>query len=148
MTYPPGGGPDPGHGQQYPGGQPPYGQGDQPPYGYGGQQPPPGYGQQPPPGYGQQPPPGYNPYGAQPGYNPNVDPMTGQPLSDKSKLVAGLLQLFLGGVGAGRWYTGHYGIAIAQLLTCGGLGVWALIDGILLLVNGGTDSEGRVLRSS
>ncbi len=28
----------------------------------------------------------------------------GQPLSDKSRLVAGLLQLFLGGLGIGRFY--------------------------------------------
>ena len=42
----------------------------------------------------------------------------GVPLSDKSKVAAGVLQLFLGGFGVGRFYTGHVGIAIAQLLTC------------------------------
>ncbi|GGV13546.1 hypothetical protein GCM10010495_29310 [Kitasatospora herbaricolor] len=68
--------------------------------------------------------------------------------SDKSKVVAGVLQIFLGGFGAGRWYTGHTGIAIAQLLTCGGLGVWALIDGILFLTsNDRTDAQGRLLKS-
>jgi TM2 domain-containing membrane protein YozV len=71
----------------------------------------------------------------------------GRPYSDKSKIVAGILQLFLGGVGAGRWYTGHYGIAVAQLITCGGLGIWALIDGIILLVTDSTDAQGRPLRS-
>lgn len=77
---------------------------------------------------------------------PPVAP-NGQPYSEKSKIVAGVLQLVLGGVGAGRWYTGHYGMAVAQLLTCGGLGIWALIDGILFLVNDDrTDSEGRVLK--
>lgn len=65
--------------------------------------------------------------------------------SDKSKVVAGVLQIFLP-FGVGRFYTGHYGIAVAQLLTCGGFGIWTLIDGILLLVNGGTDGEGRRLR--
>ena len=52
-----------------------------------------------------------------------VDPMTGMPFSDKSKMVAGLLQIFLGSFGAGRFYTGHMGLAIAQIavtwLTCG-----------------------------
>jgi TM2 domain-containing membrane protein YozV len=71
----------------------------------------------------------------------------GQPFSEKSKVVAGVLQLVLGGVGAGRWYTGHYGMAVAQLLTCGGLGIWALIDGILFLVNDDrTDAQGLILK--
>ncbi|WP_433263088.1 DUF1707 domain-containing protein [Actinosynnema sp. CS-041913] len=108
--------------------------------------PPPGF---PPPGF---PPPGFTPdYGAygQPGFNPNapfgVDPLTGQPLSDKSRIAAGVLQLVLP-FGIGRFYIGDTGIGIAQLLTCGGCGIWSLIDGIILLVNGGTDSNGRKLR--
>lgn len=77
-----------------------------------------------------------------PGLAPN-----GQPYSEKSKVVAGLLQLFLGGFGIGRFYTGHVGMAIGQLLTCGGLGFWALIDAIIFFVsNERTDKQGRVLR--
>ena len=110
-------------------------------------EPPPGYGYQPqqppPPGYGYAYPPGYAP--PQPGAPFGVDPY-GRPYSDKSKVVAGVLQLVFGGVGAGRWYTGHYGIAVAQLLTCGGFGVWAIIDGILMLTDKVTDSTGRPLR--
>jgi TM2 domain-containing membrane protein YozV len=71
-------------------------------------------------------------------------------VSDKSKLVAGLLQILLGWLGAGRFYTGHTGMAVAQLvvslLTCGLGGIWGLIDGILILVKGGTDAQGRILR--
>lgn len=140
----PAGGQTGGYGQPgYPAGGQTGGYPTQPDYsGYPGQQPgypapAPGYGY-PPAGGGYAPDPlapyGYDPYG--------------RPYSHKSKLAAGLLQLLLGGVGAGRWYTGHVGIAIAQLLTCGGLGIWALIDGILLLVReDSTDSQGRVLRS-
>jgi hypothetical protein len=84
--------------------------------------------------------------GHHPGAPWGLDPITGQPLSDKSKVVAGILQLFLGGFGVGRFYTGHTGMAVAQLLTCGGCGIWALVDAIILLVNGGTDSHGRRLR--
>lgn len=95
----------------------------------------------PPPPPGMMPP-GYGtpdaPYG--------FDPITGVPLSDKSKIAAGVLQLFLGNLGIGRFYTGHTGIAVAQLLTCGGCGIWSLIDGIIILVSGGTDSQGRKLR--
>ena len=103
----------------------------------------------PPPGGSAQAygPPGYGypyPYPL-PGAPYGVDRF-GRPYSEKSKIVAGVLQLVLGGFGAGRWYTGHYGIAVAQLLTCGGLGVWALIDGIMMLVGDVTDPQGRPLR--
>ncbi|GAB2880313.1 hypothetical protein GCM10027074_55710 [Streptomyces deserti] len=75
-----------------------------------------------------------------------VDPQ-GRPYSDKSKIVAGILQLFLGTLGIGRFYVGSVGVGIAQLFTCGGLGIWALIDGILFLTsNDRTDKQGRVLR--
>ncbi|WP_129311532.1 TM2 domain-containing protein [Streptomyces sp. L2] len=59
----------------------------------------------------------------------------GRPYSDKSMIVAGVLQILLGFLGAGRFYVGSVGVGIAQLLTFGGLGVWALIDGILFLVS-------------
>ncbi|MGW5054695.1 DUF1707 domain-containing protein [Actinokineospora sp. NPDC004072] len=65
--------------------------------------------------------------------------------SPKSKLAAGLLQIFVP-IGAGRFYTGHYGIAVTQLLTCGGFGIWSLIDGIILLSTDSTDAEGRRLQ--
>ncbi|RPA65922.1 NINE protein [Gordonia oryzae] len=69
--------------------------------------------------------------------------------SDKSKLTAGLLQIFLGGFGVGRFYTGDVGIAIAQIavtwLTCGFGAIWPLIDGIMMLVGKVTDSDGRPL---
>jgi TM2 domain-containing membrane protein YozV len=75
-----------------------------------------------------------------------VDPQ-GRPYSDKSKIVAGILQLFLGTFGAGRFYVGSTGVALAQLFTCGGLGFWALIDGILFLTsNDRTDKQGNPLR--
>jgi TM2 domain-containing membrane protein YozV len=71
--------------------------------------------------------------------------VTNLPYSDKSRVVAGVLQLFLGGFGAGRWYTGHTGLALAQLFTCGGLGIWALVDGIMMLTGKVTDPDGRPL---
>jgi hypothetical protein len=69
--------------------------------------------------------------------------------SDKNQLAAGILQLLLP-FGIGRFYTGHTGIGLAQLLTAPlfiGV-VWSWIDGILFLVNGGTDAQGRRLRDS
>jgi TM2 domain-containing membrane protein YozV len=80
------------------------------------------------------------------------DPVTGEPLSDKSKLAAGLLGIFLGGFGAGRFYIGDNRTGVLQLvitlLTCGLGWAWGLIDGIVILVNGGYDAQGRKLRDS
>ena len=51
----------------------------------------------------------------------------------KSWVVTLLLCIFFGGLGVHRFYTGHIGIGIAQLLTLGGCGIWAFIDLILIL---------------
>ncbi|MUL45789.1 TM2 domain-containing protein [Mycobacterium sp. CBMA293] len=131
-------------------------------------QQPPGYSQQPP-GYPQQPP-GYPPsgygqpqYGLDPSAPFGYDPVTGLPLSDKSKVAAGLLQLFLGGFGIGRFYLGYTNIAVAQLcLTILGVltswliiglvplmavGIWALVDAIMIFTGSIKDPHGRPLRS-
>jgi TM2 domain-containing membrane protein YozV len=70
-----------------------------------------------------------------------------RPLSDKSKLAAGLLQILLP-FGVGRFYTGHYAMAVGQLclaLLWVGI-IWSVIDGILILAQGGVDGQGRQLR--
>ncbi|MDT0343155.1 TM2 domain-containing protein [Streptomyces litchfieldiae] len=135
-------------------GQPAYGQPGQPGqpgYGYPGQpgQPGPGgYPQPGQPGPGGYPPPGPGGYPPDPNAPFGYDRL-GRPYSGKSKIVAGVLQILLGSFGAGRWYTGHTGMALAQLFTCGGLGIWALIDGIMFLVSEDrTDAQGLVLKSS
>lgn len=86
------------------------------------------------------------------GYDPQApygrDPVSGFPYSDRSKVLAGLLQLFLP-IGIGRMYAGHTGIGVAQLLLTlfFGLGmVWAFIDGIVILAGRPTDGRGRPLR--
>ncbi len=112
--------------------------------------PPPYYppGQYPLPG--QYPPPGYYvdptaPYGRH--------PLTGEPLSDKSKVVAGLLQLLglFGIVGIGRIYLGDIKLGVIQLIvglvTCGlGAIIWGIIDGIQILTDKVRDPAGRPLR--
>ena len=165
---------------------PSYGPASAPPYGpvsgagygpasappYGPNSAPPSYG----PGYGPTSGAGYGPgFGANPGYSPGilgVDPMTGQPLSDKSKVTAGLLQLVLGGVfilgGVGRLYAGsNKTMGIIQICAsvaawisfwCGfflivpwfisfGVWVWFIVDGIMLLAGRPVDDQGRLLRS-
>ncbi len=92
---------------------------------------------------------GPNPYAPSPYAPYGVDPATGLPYSDKSKVVAGLLQVFLGGFGVGRFYLGDVGIGVAQILVTFltfGLGVlWPLIDGIVLLAGSPRDKSGRPL---
>ncbi|MEU9608647.1 TM2 domain-containing protein [Streptomyces sp. NPDC048057] len=133
-------GPGPAAGAGAPGGQP----------GFGAPQPGPGaYGQPGPGGYPTAPPVAYVPPGTYTG-DPNAPygyDVHGRPFSSKSKIVAGVLQLTLGSFGVGRFYMGNVGMGVAQLLTCGGLGIWALVDGILILAgSNSTDSEGRPLR--
>lgn len=102
--------------------------------------PPPPYGQQP---YGQ---PGYGQQGAPYG----IDPKTGIPFSDKSKIIAGLLQILIP-LGIGRFYVGDTKTGVWQLvvtiLTCGVGALWPFIDGILMLVGDSRDAQGRPLRS-
>ena len=76
--------------------------------------------------------------------------MTVQPSSAPPKewLTTLLLALFLGSLGVHRFYTGHTGIGIAQLLTLGGCGIWALIDIIMIATGKFLDANGQPLRKS
>ena len=64
-------------------------------------------------------------------------------VSDKSWLATLLLCLFLGGFGVHRFFVGKVGTGILQLVTFGGLGIWWLIDFILIVTKSFTDSNGR-----
>ncbi len=52
----------------------------------------------------------------------------------KSQLIAAILAFVVGYVGIHRFYLGYTGIGIAQILTLGGCGIWALIDLIRILM--------------
>lgn len=56
-----------------------------------------------------------------------------------------LLCFFLGGLGIHSFYTKRTGIGVAQLLTLGGCGIWALVDLIMILVDSYRDGYGRPL---
>ncbi len=62
--------------------------------------------------------------------------------TDKRILPAALLCFFLGVFGAHRFYVGKIGSAIAMLLTFGGLGVWMLIDFVLIVTGSFKDDNG------
>ncbi|GMU21760.1 MAG: hypothetical protein AMXMBFR13_18490 [Phycisphaerae bacterium] len=77
-------------------------------------------------------------------------------VSPKSRLLAGLLGVFLGGLGAHRFYLGFPGVAFLQILvttvsfllclrihgyTIGF--IWGFVEGVLLLAGRMRDSKGR-----
>jgi len=68
-------------------------------------------------------------------------------VSDKGYVPAILICLFLGGLGVHRFWVGKIGTGILQLLTLGGLGIWALIDLIMIITGKFTDKEGRLIKS-
>ncbi len=73
-------------------------------------------------------------------------PATAQTPPPKSQAVAFALSYFLGSLGVDRFYLGYVGLGIVKLLTCGGLGIWALIDWIIIGIGGMKDSLGRPLQ--
>ena len=117
-----------------------------------GYQQPQGYYQQTPqaPGaYQQAPPPAAYPQGYPQGA---AGPYYGFP-EPKSRLAAGLLGIFLGGLGLHRFYLGYTTLGVVQLLvtffTFGFGAIWGFVEGIMILAGAQsfrTDSRGVPLR--
>ncbi len=65
--------------------------------------------------------------------------------SAKSRTASLLLCFFLGSLGIHRFYVGKVGTGIAMIFTFGGLGIWTLIDFIMIIVGSFQDSDGKVI---
>lgn len=92
---------------------------------------------------------------------PNLQPLRAhveRVYSHRNKIVAGLLGIFLGGLGIHRFYLGYTGVGLLMLLltvvagkvtlgvSCGFVQLWGMIEGIVILCGGFNDADGRPLR--
>ena len=54
-------------------------------------------------------------------------------LQFKDPIISLVLSLLVGGLGIDRFYIGDTGLGIGKLVTCGGLGIWTIIDLFLIM---------------
>jgi hypothetical protein len=66
--------------------------------------------------------------------------------SDKEWLTTILLSFFVGWLGIDRFYLGYTGLGVLKLISFGGLGIWYIIDLILIVTGNMTDAQGLPLR--
>ena len=84
-----------------------------------------------------------------------VNPVGGQQYaatySEKSRVLAGILGIILGGIGVHRFYLGNIGIGILQIvvsvITFGIGSLWGFIEGIIIIAGGKwRDGDGLPLK--
>ena len=51
----------------------------------------------------------------------------------KDPIISLVLSLLVGGLGIDRFYIGDTGLGIGKMVTCGGLGIWTIIDLFLIM---------------
>ena len=68
--------------------------------------------------------------------------------SEKGFVPTLVLCFLLGGFGVHRFYVGKIGTGILMLLTLGGLGIWVLVDLIMIAVGSFKDKNGLQIKAS
>jgi TM2 domain-containing membrane protein YozV len=66
-------------------------------------------------------------------------------VSRRDWLATLLFAIFLGKLGIDRFYTGSIGLGIFKLLTCGGFGIWYIVDIVLIAVGSYRDGDGNLV---
>jgi TM2 domain-containing membrane protein YozV len=56
-----------------------------------------------------------------------------QMMQFKDPTTALIISIIIGHLGIDRFYIGDTGLGIAKLLTCGGLGIWTIVDWFLIM---------------
>jgi TM2 domain-containing membrane protein YozV len=99
------------------------------------------------PPYGQPADPAYAqpPYGQAPVYPP-YQQQYGQTVQQPDQLVMLIVCFFLGFLGIHRFLTGKIVSGVFMILTLGGLGIWTLIDYILILLGKFNDKNGYPIK--
>ncbi len=72
---------------------------------------------------------------------------SGVGISEKSFATTLILAVLLGGIGVHRFYVGKIGTGILMFLTLGGLGIWSLIDLIVIALQKFKDSKGLLIKA-
>ena len=67
--------------------------------------------------------------------------------SDKDFVATALLCFFLGVLGIHRFYVGKTVSGIVQLLTLGGLGIWAMVDLVMIITGNFKDKDGLPVKN-
>jgi TM2 domain-containing membrane protein YozV len=67
--------------------------------------------------------------------------------SEKGFVPTILLCFFLGFLGVHRFYAGKVGTGILMLITFGGLGIWAMIDFVMIACGSFKDSNGLPIKN-
>ena len=56
-----------------------------------------------------------------------------QSLQFKDPTIALIISLLAGNLGIDRFFIGDTGLGVGKLLTCGGLGIWAIVDWFMIM---------------
>lgn len=62
-------------------------------------------------------------------------------------VVTLILAVLLGALGIHRFYVGKVGTGILMLITCGGFGIWALVDVIIIAMGNFQKKDGTIIKA-
>lgn len=72
------------------------------------------------------------------------DVPAGMPTKSQSTVM--LLSIFGGSLGLDRFYLGETGLGVLKLITCGGFGIWTVLDAVSAGMGKRLDADGNSLR--